>query len=69
MGKRIKKQDWNIEIENDELIVSDSDGEPFVYIPGNAESQRIQEALFNEKRRIIENCLFGVDLNPNAVNI
>jgi len=68
-GKRIKKQDWNIEIENDELIVSDADGEPFVYIPGNAESQRIQEMLFNEKRRIIENCLFGVDLNPNAVNI
>ncbi len=68
-GKRIKKQDWSIEIENDELIVSDSDGEPFVYIPGNGESQRIQEALFNEKRRIIENCLFGVDLNPNAVNI
>jgi len=68
-GKRIKKQDWSIEIANDELIVSDYDGEPFVYIPGNGESQRIQEALFNEKRRIIENCLFGVDLNPNAVNI
>ena len=68
-GKRIKKQDWTIEIENDELIVSDADGYPFVYIPGNDESQRIQEALFNEKRRIIENCLFGVDLNPNAVNI
>ncbi|MCF0255084.1 MAG: class I SAM-dependent DNA methyltransferase [Bacteroides heparinolyticus] len=68
-GKRVKKQDWSIEIENDELIVSDSEGEPFVYIPGNDESQRIQEALFNEKRRIIENCLFGVDLNPNAVNI
>jgi len=67
--KRIKKQDWSIEITNDELIVSDADGEPFVYIPGNSESQRIQEALFNEKRRIIENCLFGVDLNPNAVNI
>lgn len=68
-GKRIKKQDWNIGIENDELIVSDSDGVPFVYIPGNAECQRIQETLFNEKRRIIENCLFGVDLNSNAVNI
>ena len=67
--KRIKKQDWSIEITNDELIVSDADGEPFVYIPGNSESQRIQEALFNEKRRIIENCLFGIDLNPNAVNI
>ena len=25
--------------------------------------------MFNEKRRIIENCLFGVDLNPNSVNI
>ena len=68
-GKRIKKQDWNIEIENDELVVSDSDGVLFVYIPGNDEAQRIQEALFNEKRKIIENCLFGVDLNPNAVNI
>ena len=68
-GKRIKKQDWTIEIENDELIVSDSDGVPFVYIPGNDETQRIQEALFNEKRKIIENCLFGVDINPNAVNI
>ena len=68
-GKRIKKQDWTIEIENDELIVSDSDGATFVYIPGNDEAQRIQEALFNEKRKIIENCLFGVDLNPNAANI
>ena len=68
-GKRIKKQDWSIELENDELIVSDADGDPFVYIPGNDESQRIQETLFHEKRKIIENCLFGVDLNPNAVNI
>ena len=68
-GKRIKKQDWSIEIENDELIVSDSDGDQFFYVPGNAESQRVQEALFREKRNIIENCLFGVDINPNAVNI
>jgi len=68
-GKRIKKQDYSIDIENDELLVSDEDGNPFSYIPGNHESQRIQETLFNEKRKIIENCLFGVDLNPNAVNI
>ena len=68
-GKRIKKQDYSIEIENDELLVSDEDGNPVSYIPGNQESQRIQETLFNEKRKIIENCLFGVDLNPNAVNI
>jgi type II restriction/modification system DNA methylase subunit YeeA len=68
-GKRIKKQEYSIDIENDELLVSDEDGNPFSYVPGNAESQRIQETLFNEKRKIIENCLFGVDLNPNAVNI
>lgn len=68
-GKRIKKQDYNIDIENDELLVSDEDGNPVTYIPGNQESQRIQETLFNEKRKIIENCLFGVDINPNAVNI
>ena len=68
-GKRIKKQDYSIDIENDELLVSDEDGNPLSYIPGNPESQRIQETLFNEKRKIIENCLFGVDLNPNAVNI
>lgn len=68
-GKRIKKQEYSIDIENDELLLSDEDGNPFSYIPGNPESQRIQETLFNEKRKIIENCLFGVDLNPNAVNI
>ena len=68
-GKRIKKQDYSIDIENDELLVSDEDGSPVTYIPGNQESQRIQETLFNEKRKIIENCLFGVDLNQNAVNI
>ena len=68
-GKRVKKQDYSIDIENDELLISDEDGSPVIYIPGNQESQRIQETLFNEKRKIIENCLFGVDLNPNAVNI
>ena len=68
-GRKIKKQDYIIDIENDELLISDEDGNPVSYIPGNPESQRIQETLFNEKRRIIENCLFGVDINPNAVNI
>ena len=68
-GKRIKKRDYSIDIENDELLVSDEDGNPFSYTPGNIESQRIQETLFNEKRKIIENCLYGVDINPNAVNI
>lgn len=39
------------------------------YDPNNAESQLLQEALFEEKKRLLENCLFGVDINPNSVNI
>ncbi|MGL5771635.1 MAG: Eco57I restriction-modification methylase domain-containing protein, partial [Bacteroidales bacterium] len=37
--------------------------------PLNEESRRLQETLFNEKKIIIENCLFGVDINPNSVKI
>lgn len=68
-GNRIRKSDYEITIDNDELIVNDSKGDLFVYNKTNKESRRIQETLFNEKRHIIENCLFGVDLNPNSVNI
>ncbi len=66
-GKRLKE--YHFEVVNDELIVTDEDGELFEYIPTNKESQRIQETLFHEKQTIIENCLFGVDLNPNSVKI
>lgn len=31
--------------------------------------QRVQETLFREKQTIIENSLFGVDINPNSVKI
>ncbi|EON75230.1 putative type IIS restriction/modification enzyme [Lunatimonas lonarensis] len=57
------------EVVNDELIVTDEDGILFQYNPNNKESQRIQETLFHEKQTIIENCLFGVDINPNSVKI
>jgi len=66
-GKRLKE--YHFEVVNDEMIVTDEDGELFEYIPTNKESQRIQETLFHEKQTIIENCLFGVDLNPNSVKI
>lgn len=66
-GKRLKE--YQFEVVNDELIVTDEDGELFEYNPTNKESQRIQEALFHEKQTIIENCLFGVDINPNSVKI
>jgi len=66
-GKRLKE--YAVEVENDELIVTDEDGKLFEYNPTNRENQRIQETLFHEKQTIIENCLFGVDLNPNSVKI
>jgi hypothetical protein len=66
-GKRLKE--YQFEVVSDELIVTDEDGELFEYNPTNKESQRIQEALFHEKQTIIENCLFGVDINPNSVKI
>ena len=74
-GKRLKE--YQVEVVNDELIVTDEEGELFEYNPSNSstgsllssESQRIQETLFHEKQTIIENCLFGVDINSNSVKI
>jgi len=66
-GRRLKE--YQVEVVNDELIVTDEEGELFEYNPSTKESQRIQEALFHEKQQIIENCLFGVDINPNSVKI
>lgn len=66
-GKRLKE--YQVDIVNDELIVTDEDGLPFTYNPKSKESQRVQETLFHEKQTIIENCLFGVDINPNSVKI
>ncbi|RYD52376.1 MAG: type II restriction endonuclease [Sphingobacteriales bacterium] len=61
-------RDVEISVENDELIVMD-DGKLFQYSLNSKESRRIQETLFHEKQLLIENCLFGVDINPNSVKI
>ncbi len=66
-GKSLHR--YEIEVVNDELIITDEEGELFEYTPNNKESQRIQETLFHEKQTLIENCLFGVDINPNSVKI
>lgn len=71
-GNRIK--DYRLTVENDELNIIDEDEIPFKYYlneKGNTiESlQKLQEAIFHEKETLIENCLFGVDINPNSVNI
>jgi|25_taG_2_1085351.scaffolds.fasta_scaffold00300_14 hypothetical protein len=59
----------DIEIVNDELYVLDDSGLMFEYNPNDKESTRIQHTLFHEKQNLIENCLFGVDINPNSVKI
>ena len=66
-GKRLKE--YHVEVVNDELIITDEDGKLYEYNPASPESRRIQETLFHEKQSIIENCLFGVDINPNSVKI
>ena len=58
--------------ENDELLIKDSQGNTLDYtIPKHEdiEAHRIQKAIFNAQKEIIENCLFGVDINPNSVEI
>ncbi|HUU99518.1 MAG TPA: DNA methyltransferase, partial [Bacteroidales bacterium] len=66
-GKRLKE--YTVEVINDELIITDEQSNLFEYNPKSRESQRVQEALFQEKQKIIESCLFGVDINPNSVKI
>ena len=56
-------------VVNDELIVQTYTGDNFYYDVNKPSTLRIQKALFHQKQRIIENCLYGVDLNPNSVNI
>jgi adenine-specific DNA-methyltransferase len=59
---------YTFAIENDELLVK-HDNEPFEYTPDDPETLRMQAALFEAKRAFIENCLFGVDINPKSVAI
>ena len=66
---------YEISVQNDELIVWDEEaGHDFKYLIGTSGMakptvQITQETLFEEKRIIIENCLFGVDINPKSVSI
>jgi adenine-specific DNA-methyltransferase len=67
--KGFKLCDYELGVENDELMILDSRGDFFKYSPDSRESQRIQKTIFHEKQTIIENCLFGVDININSVKI
>lgn len=71
-GRIIK--DWKAIVSNDELLIFNIETDDiFEYqTPISVRvtnKQVLQEALFHEKQTIIENCLFGVDINPNSVKI
>lgn len=68
-GKDQRLNEVDIFVEGDVLHVVDAQGHSFKYQKENLLSQEIQETLFNEKRTIIEECLFGVDVNAKAVYI
>ncbi|GAA9691064.1 class I SAM-dependent DNA methyltransferase [Helicobacter pylori] len=62
-----------LELENDEIIIHHAPtGEIFNYTKPHSENDphhQIQKELFELKKSIIENCLFGVDINPNSCEI
>ncbi|GAA9386894.1 class I SAM-dependent DNA methyltransferase [Helicobacter pylori] len=63
--------DATLELENDEILIKISN-KAFIYTRPSSEkekSHQIQKELFELKKDIIENCLFGVDINPNSCEI
>ncbi len=63
----------SLRLENDEIIIHHTQtGEIFNYTKAHSENDphhHIQKELFELKKSIIENCLFGVDINPNSCEI
>ncbi|GAA9088041.1 class I SAM-dependent DNA methyltransferase [Helicobacter pylori] len=63
----------SLRLENDEIIIQHTQtGEIFNYTKVHSENDphhHIQKELFELKKSIIENCLFGVDINPNSCEI
>ncbi len=64
---------YDLKLENDEIIIHYTPtGEIFNYKKPHSENDphhHIQKELFELKKSIIENCLFGVDINPNSCEI
>lgn len=61
-----------LRLENDEIIIHTPKNEVFKYTIPHSENDphhQIQKELFELKKSIIENCLFGVDINPNSCEI
>ncbi len=62
----------DLKLENDEIIIHTPEDKVFKYTIPHRENDphhQIQKELFELKKSIIENCLFGVDINPNSCEI
>ena len=61
----------DLKIENDEILIKDREAKNFEYKRPQSlnDNHRIQLELFNLKKSIIENNLFGVDINSNSCEI
>ncbi len=63
---------YELRLENDEIIIHTPENKVFKYTIPHSENDphhHIQKELFELKKDIIENCLFGVDINPNSCEI
>ncbi len=63
---------YDLKLENDEIIIHTPEDKIFNYTIPHRENDphhHIQKELFELKKSIIENCLFGVDINPNSCEI
>lgn len=65
-------EEFYLEVQNDEILITDRKGEFIEYKRPSTPKDKthlIQQELFYTKKDIIENNLFGVDINPNSCEI
>ncbi|TKX30436.1 class I SAM-dependent DNA methyltransferase [Campylobacter aviculae] len=66
------EEEFYLEVQNDEILITDRKGEFIEYKRPSTHKDKahlIQQELFHTKKDIIENNLFGVDINPNSCEI
>ncbi|ECX9721695.1 Eco57I restriction-modification methylase domain-containing protein [Campylobacter jejuni] len=65
-------EEFYLEVQNDEILITNHKGEFIKYKRPSTPKDKahlIQQELFHTKKDIIENNLFGVDINPNSCEI
>ena len=71
-GSAFNKKDYRLKNYKDDIyLYYKNEATPSLYTQDDrlTERQKIQEILFHEKQCIIENNIFGVDINHNSVHI